>query len=61
LSRKAVGWLPEEGGFSIITSYLRTAAQGEGILAFRADEYYWRVNDNTSSGKQTISLSGTGK
>jgi NDP-sugar pyrophosphorylase family protein len=32
----------EEGAFSIITSYLRLAAQGENILAFRADEYYWR-------------------
>jgi NDP-sugar pyrophosphorylase family protein len=32
----------EEGIFSIITSYLRLAAQGENILAFRADEYYWR-------------------
>src|SRR5947209_5989231 len=32
----------EEGVFSIITSYLRLAAHGEKILAFRADEYYWR-------------------
>jgi NDP-sugar pyrophosphorylase family protein len=32
----------EEGVFSIITSDLRLAAQGEKILAFRADEYYWR-------------------
>jgi NDP-sugar pyrophosphorylase family protein len=32
----------EEGVFSIITPYLRLAAQGETILAFRADEYYWR-------------------
>ncbi len=32
----------EDGAFSIITSYLRLAAQGEKILAFRADEYYWR-------------------
>ena len=34
--------LTEEGAFSIITSYLRLAAEGENILAFRADEYYWR-------------------
>jgi NDP-sugar pyrophosphorylase family protein len=34
--------LTEEGVFSIIDSYLRLAAQGEKILAFRADEYYWR-------------------
>jgi len=34
--------LPEEGVFSIIPAYLRLASQGESILAFRADEYYWR-------------------
>jgi NDP-sugar pyrophosphorylase family protein len=34
--------LTEEGVFSIITSYLRLAGQGERIIAFRADEYYWR-------------------
>jgi NDP-sugar pyrophosphorylase family protein len=32
----------EEGAFSIVTSYLRLAAEGKKILAFRADEYYWR-------------------
>ena len=32
----------EEGVFSIIRSYLRLAGEGEKILAFRADEYYWR-------------------
>jgi mannose-1-phosphate guanylyltransferase len=32
----------EDGVFSIITSYLRLAARDEKILAFRADEYYWR-------------------
>ena len=32
----------EEGVFSIITSYLRLAGQGESIAAFLADEYYWR-------------------
>ena len=34
--------MTEEGAFSIIASYLRLAAQGENILSFRADEYYWR-------------------
>jgi len=34
--------LTETGVFSIIDAYLRLAAQGEKILAFRADEYYWR-------------------
>jgi len=32
----------EEGAFSIVASYLRLAAHGERIAAFRADEYYWR-------------------
>jgi len=34
--------MTEDGAFSIITSYLRMAALGEKILAFRADEFYWR-------------------
>jgi NDP-sugar pyrophosphorylase family protein len=34
--------MTEEGAFSIITSYLRIAALGGKIMAFRADEYYWR-------------------
>jgi NDP-sugar pyrophosphorylase family protein len=32
----------EQGVFSIIDSYLRVAAEGEKILGFRADKYYWR-------------------
>jgi NDP-sugar pyrophosphorylase family protein len=32
----------ENGIFSIVTAYLRLAAQGEKIMAFRADDYYWR-------------------
>jgi NDP-sugar pyrophosphorylase family protein len=42
MSPRLLTMLTEEGAFSIITSYLRLAAQGEKILAFRADEYYWR-------------------
>ena len=34
--------LTEEGVFSIVAAYLRLAAQGGNICAFRADEYYWR-------------------
>ena len=34
--------LVEEGVFSIIQSYLRLAGEGENILGFRADAYYWR-------------------
>ncbi|MGB8031964.1 MAG: nucleotidyltransferase family protein [Terracidiphilus sp.] len=42
LSPRIFADLSEEGGFSIIPAYLRLAAQGEAILAFRADEFYWR-------------------
>jgi len=35
--------LMKEGGiFSIVDCYLRLAASGEKIEAFRADQYYWR-------------------
>ena len=42
ISPRLLTMMTEEGAFSIITAYLRLAAQGEKILAFRADEYYWR-------------------
>jgi NDP-sugar pyrophosphorylase family protein len=42
LSPRLLPMLTEEGIFSIIPSYLRLAAQDEKILAFRADQYYWR-------------------
>jgi len=32
----------EEGAFSIIDAYMHLAAQGERIIAFRADDYSWR-------------------
>jgi len=42
ISPKMLSRIREEGAFSIITSYLRLAGEGENISAFRADEYYWR-------------------
>jgi NDP-sugar pyrophosphorylase family protein len=42
ISPHLLSLITEEGVFSIITTYLRLAAQGEKISAFRADEYYWR-------------------
>lgn len=42
LSPKIFGEMQEEGVFSIIPTYLRLAAQGEPILRFAADRYYWR-------------------
>jgi NDP-sugar pyrophosphorylase family protein len=42
ISPRLLTMMTEEGVFSIITSYLRLAGSGEKILAFRADDYYWR-------------------
>jgi NDP-sugar pyrophosphorylase family protein len=42
ISPRLLTLIREEGVFSIIDSYVRLAAQGERILAFRADEYEWR-------------------
>jgi NDP-sugar pyrophosphorylase family protein len=42
LSPRIFSLLHESGAFSIIDAYLRLAAQGEKIAAFRADEYHWR-------------------
>lgn len=42
ISPRLLSMITEDGSFSILTSYLRLAEQGKQILAFRADEYYWR-------------------
>jgi mannose-1-phosphate guanylyltransferase len=42
ISPRLLAGMTEEGVFSIIATYLRLAGQGEKILAFRANEYYWR-------------------
>ena len=42
LSPKIFAKMEEEGAFSIITAYLRLAARGEKVFAFRADGSYWR-------------------
>jgi NDP-sugar pyrophosphorylase family protein len=42
ISPRLFAVMTEEGAFPIIACYLRLAAQGERILAFRADEYSWR-------------------
>jgi NDP-sugar pyrophosphorylase family protein len=34
--------MEEQGAFSIVAAYLRLAAQGEPILAYRDDDAYWR-------------------
>lgn len=42
ISPRFLTMMPGDRIFSIIDSYLRVAAQGEKILGFRADKYYWR-------------------
>ncbi|SRR5579871_1002964 len=41
ISPRFLSLMSEEGVFSIITTYLRLAGQGEKIGLFRADDYYW--------------------
>jgi mannose-1-phosphate guanylyltransferase len=42
ISPRLLKMMAEDGVFSIITTYLRLAAEGEKITAFRADDYSWR-------------------
>jgi NDP-sugar pyrophosphorylase family protein len=42
VSPRLLGELTEEGAFSIVSAYLRLAAAGEKIAAFRADGFAWR-------------------
>ena len=42
ISPRLLPLMPEEGVYSIIPTYLDLASRGEKILAFGADEYYWR-------------------
>ena len=42
ISPRIFEMMREEGVFSIIPVYLRLAAAGESIVAFSADQYYWR-------------------
>jgi mannose-1-phosphate guanylyltransferase len=49
ISPRLLSMMAEAGAFSIISSYLRLAGEGEKILAFRADEYYWRDLGTTES------------
>jgi NDP-sugar pyrophosphorylase family protein len=42
ISPRIFAKMEEEGAFSIIDTYMRLAAAGEKIVAFRADGCYWR-------------------
>jgi NDP-sugar pyrophosphorylase family protein len=60
ISPRIFALMSEEGAFSIVSTYLRLAAQKEKILAFRADEYYWRdlgrPDDVAQAGQELDSL-----
>ncbi len=42
ISPRIFAKMPAERVFSIITAYLELAAEGESVVAFRADEYAWQ-------------------
>ena len=42
ISPRLLPMLTEDGIFSIVTSYLRLAGEGQKVEAFRTDDYYWR-------------------
>ena len=65
ISPRLFSLLTEEGVFSIIAPYLRLAAQGEKIIAFRSDEYQWRdlgrLDDVMQADQDARQLSGRPK
>ncbi len=65
ISPRFFSLMTEEGVFSIIAPYLRLAAQGEKIIAFRSDEYQWRdlgrLDDVTQADQEAKQLSGRPK
>jgi NDP-sugar pyrophosphorylase family protein len=52
ISTRLLPMITEDGVFSLISTYLRLARQGENLLAFRADDYYWRDLGKPESVKQ---------
>ena len=57
ISPQFLSMMTEEGVFSILNSYLRLAGNEEKILAFRADEFYWRdlgKPDNIAQAAQDV-------
>lgn len=42
ISPRIFSKMSERGAFSIVQTYLRLAGEGEKILAFPVDDYYWR-------------------
>lgn len=62
ISPRLLPMITEEGVFSIIDPYLRLAARGEKIIAFRADEYQWRdvgrLEDVTQADREARQIAG---
>jgi NDP-sugar pyrophosphorylase family protein len=59
ISPRLFAKMKEEGAFSIIAAYLRLAAQGEKIIAFRTDGCYWRDLGRPESLRQAaLDMSG---
>ena len=59
ISPRLFDLMKEDRIFSIITTYLELARRQEKILAFRADEYYWRdvgKLESLSQAEQEVSL-----
>lgn len=53
VSPRLLSMMTEDGAFSIITTYLRLAAEGRKILAFHADEYSWEDVGSLESLRRT--------
>jgi NDP-sugar pyrophosphorylase family protein len=61
LSPQIFAKINEEGAFPIIDTYMRLAAQGEKIIAFHADECYWRDLGRPESIAQAAEDIGSGR
>jgi NDP-sugar pyrophosphorylase family protein len=61
LSPQIFAKMRDEGAFSIIDTYMHLAAQGEKIVAFRADECSWRDLGRPESILQAAQDMGSGK
>jgi NDP-sugar pyrophosphorylase family protein len=58
ISPRLFAVMSEQGAFSIIDAYLRLPGQGEKIMAFAADQYYWRDlghRENVAQAEKDIS------
>ncbi len=61
ISPRIFSMLGSEEVFPIVTAYLELAARGEKVLAFRADEFYWRDLGRPESIAQAAEDIGEGK